>query len=195
MTEKDKIEDINEDVVDEQPIEDEIGDHEKRKSSFSKKKDDKEKVKIKELQSEIITLKEEAIALKNDYFKAYADAENTKKRLQQDFALRSKYMIQNFAMEMLSVIDNLERAMDSAEKDTSLYTGIDMVHQQLLNALNKEGVEVIDALGAKFDPNYHHAIMTEAKEGVESNIVIEVLQKGYKLKDRILRAALVKVSE
>lgn len=98
-------------------------------------------------------------------------------------------------MEMLSVIDNLERAMDSAEKDTSLYTGIDMVHQQLLNALNKEGVEVIDALGAKFDPNYHHAIMTEAKEGVESNIVIEVLQKGYKLKDRILRAALVKVSE
>lgn len=195
MTEKDKIEDISEDVIDEQPIEDEIGDHEKRKPSFSKKKDDKEKVKIKELQSEIITLKEEAIALKNDYFKAYADAENTKKRLQQDFALRSKYMIQNFAMEMLSVIDNLERAMDSAEKDTSLYTGIYMVHQQLLNALNKEGVEVIDALGAKFDPNYHHAIMTEAKEGVESNIVIEVLQKGYKLKDRILRAALVKVSE
>ena len=70
-----------------------------------------------------------------------------------------------------------------------------MIYQQLIHALKNEGVEVIDALNKPFDPNFHHAIMQEAVEGVESNMVVEVLQKGYVLKDRILRAALVKVSE
>jgi molecular chaperone GrpE len=77
----------------------------------------------------------------------------------------------------------------------SLRKGIEMTYAQLIEALRKEGVEVIDALGQTFDHNLHHALMMEEREGVEKNIVIEVLQKGYKLKDRILRASLVKVSE
>ncbi len=168
---------------------------EKKKSQGFKKKEDKDHKKIKELEDEITKLNEQVIALRNEYYKAFADAENTKKRLQQDFMIKSKYMMQNFATEMLSVIDNLERAMASADKESAIYTGVNMVYQQLLNALHKEGVEEIEALGLEFDSNYHHAIMSEVKEGVKPNVVIEVLQKGYKLKDRILRASLVKVSE
>ena len=168
---------------------------EKKKNLGFKKKEDKDHKKIKELEDEITKLNEQVIALRNEYYKAFADAENTKKRLQQDFTIKSKYMMQNFATEMLSVIDNLERAMASADQESAIYTGVNMVYQQLLNALHKEGVEEIEALGLEFDSNYHHAIMSEVKEGVKPNVVIEVLQKGYKLKDRILRASLVKVSE
>lgn len=167
----------------------------KKKGVGLKKKEDKELLKIIELENEIVTLNEKIIGLTNEYYKAYADAENTKKRLQQEFANKSKYMIQSFATEMLPVIDNLERALENADTESAIYVGVNMVHQQLISALKKEGVEEIEALGLDFDPNFHHAILTETKEGVKANMVIEVLQKGYKLKDRILRAALVKVSE
>jgi molecular chaperone GrpE len=144
----------------------------------------------------IAELEGEVVKLKNDFYKAYADAENMKKRLQNDFDTRMKYRIQSFALDILPVIDNLERALSSdANEGESLRKGIEMTYAQLIEALRKEGVEVIDALGQPFDHNLHHALLLEAKEGVEKNIVIEVLQKGYKLKDRILRASLVKVSE
>ena len=70
-----------------------------------------------------------------------------------------------------------------------------MIYQQLIHILENEGVKAIDAIDQPFDPNFHQALMCEAKEGVEAGMVIEVLQKGYVLKDRVLRAALVKVSE
>ena len=144
----------------------------------------------------IAELEGEVAKLKNDFYKAYADADNMKKRLQNDFESRMKYRIQSFALDILPVIDNLERALsnESAEGE-SLRKGIEMTYAQLVEALKKEGVEVIDALNQPFDHNLHHALMTEEREGVEKNTVIEVLQKGYKLKDRILRASLVKVSE
>jgi molecular chaperone GrpE len=144
----------------------------------------------------IAELEGEVAKFKNDFYKAYADAENMKKRLQNDFETRMKYRIQSFALDILPVIDNLERALSSeVTEGESLRKGIEMTYAQLLEALRKEGVEVIDALGQTFDHNLHHALMLEVREGVEKNIVIEVLQKGYKLKDRILRASLVKVSE
>ncbi len=184
-----KVEDTTTDNISEEKVE------EKKKNLGFKTKEDKDQKKIKELEDEITKLNEQVIALRNEYYKAFADAENTKKRLQQDFTTKSKYMMQNFATEMLSVIDNLERAMASADQESAIYTGVNMVYQQLINALHKEGVEEIEALGLEFNSNYHHAIMSEVKEGVKPNVVIEVLQKGYKLKDRILRASLVKVSE
>ena len=108
-----------------------------------------------------------------------------------------KYRIQSFAKEIVPVIDNLERALQSEvhESDEGFKKGIEMTYDQLLAALKNEGVEVIDCLNKPFDPNLEQAIMTEKVEGVESGIVIEVLQKGYVLKDRILRPAMVKVSE
>lgn len=165
---------------------------EKKAAKFSKKK------KIEELEEEIVKLKEEAAANKNAYFKAYADTENLKKRLQAESDNVRKYRIQSFAMEILPVLDNLERALDVKVDDQNIKNyakGFEMIYQQLVAILEKEGVKEIEALDKPFDPNYHQALMQEPKEGVESGMVIEVLQKGYMLKDRVLRATLVKVSE
>lgn len=178
-------------VVEEEAKED-IKKEDKKASKFSKKK------KIEELEEEIIKLKEEVAASKNAYFKAYADAENLKKRLQAEADNVRKYRIQSFAVEVLPIIDNLERALNVKSDDESLKNyvkGFEMIYQQLIATLEKEGVKEIEALNKPFDPNVHQALMQESVEGVESGIVVEVLQKGYMLKDRVLRATLVKVSE
>ena len=117
------------------------------------------------------------------------------KRLQNEFELSKKYRIQSFALDILPVIDNCERALAQPTTDEKYKKGVEMIYNQLIQALKKEGVEEIDCLNKPFDANYHQAIMMEKKEDVESGVVIEVLQKGYMLKDRILRAAMVKVSE
>ena len=148
-------------------------------------------------ESEVDLLKKQIESLKNDYARAYADTENIKKRLNAEAELTRKYRIQSFAKEILPVIDNLERALQTEvnEADEGFKKGVEMTYNQLVAALKNEGVEVIDCENKPFDPNFHQAIMQEKKEGVESGIVIEVLQKGYVLKDRILRPAMVKVSE
>ena len=165
---------------------------EKKSAKFSKRK------RIEELEEEVAKLKEEVAASKNAYFKAYADAENLKKRLQSEADNVRKYRIQGFATEVLPVLDNLERALDVKVEDPNIKNyvkGFEMIYQQLVHILENEGVKVIEAQDKPFDSNYHQALMQEAKEGVESGMVIEVMQKGYMLKDRVLRAALVKVSE
>lgn len=165
---------------------------EKKVSKFGKKK------KIEELEEEIIKLKEEIATSKNAYFKAYADAENLKKRLQAESETVRKYRIQSFAMEVLPVLDNLERALDIKVDDQNVKNyakGFEMIYQQLVSLLDKEGVKEIEALDQPFDPNYHQALMQETCDGVDAGMVVEVLQKGYMLKDRVLRATLVKVSE
>ena len=148
-------------------------------------------------ESEVDQLKKQIESLKNDYARAYADTENLKKRLNAEAELTRKYRIQSFAKEVLPVIDNLERALQTEvqEADEGFKKGVQMTYDQLLAALKNEGVEVIDCLNKPFDPNFHQAIMQEKKDGVDSGMVIEVLQKGYILKDRILRPAMVKVSE
>ena len=148
-------------------------------------------------ESEVDLLKKQIESLKNDYARAYADTENIKKRLNAEAELTRKYRIQSFAKEILPVIDNLERALQTEvnEADEGFKKGVEMTYNQLVAALKNEGVEVIDCENKPFDPNLEQALMQEKKEGVESGIVIEVLQKGYLLKDRILRPAMVKVSE
>lgn len=171
---KDKKEKIDEEIVEEEIVED-----------------------IKEELNEVDILKAEVEKLKNDYARAYADTENLKKRLNQEAEQTRKYRIQSFAMEVLPIIDNLERALatEVKEDDKAFYDGIKIIYDQLMHALNNEGVKEIDALDKEFDANYHQALMTEKKDDVKAGIVIEVLQKGYMLKDRILRPAMVKVSE
>lgn len=160
-----------------------------------KEKHQKDKKNEKDLEVKIQELEEELANAKNEYYKAYADTENIKKRLRQDFETHNKYRLQSFASDILPAIDNFERALDTVEKDSTLYQGVLMIYNQLLEALKKEGVEEIEAIDQPFDPNFQQSIMAEQVEGKEPGIVIEVLQKGYKIKDRVLRAALVKISE
>ncbi len=93
------------------------------------------------------------------------------------------------------VIDSMERAMDAcSDKEDDMYKGIELVHKQLLDCLQKFEVEEISALNEEFDPNLHLAVMQESVEGVEPNKVVMVLQKGYKLKTKVIRPTMVKVS-
>ena len=146
------------------------------------------------LKKENEELKAQVGELKNAYAKAYADTENMKKRLEKDFETRSRYQMASFAKELLPVLDNCERALAQATTDDAYRKGVEMIYSQLQNALIKEEITEIEALNQPFDGNWHQALMSEEKEGIESGIVIEVLQKGYKIKDRILRPAMVKVS-
>lgn len=174
-----------------------VTDKEEKKEAKEEKSKPKKK-KLQDLEAEIASLKEELAASKNAYFKAYADADNMKKRLQAEADNVRKYRIQSFAQEVLPVLDSLERALDVKVDDQNIKNyvkGFEMIYTQLKSVLEKEGVSEIEALNQPFDPNFHNALMQEKVEGVASGIVVEVLQKGYMLKDRVLRATLVKVSE
>lgn len=163
-----------------------------------KKEKKRKKKEIEELKEQVISLQEELATTKNAYFKAYADTENLKKRLQSDADTLRKYRIQSFAQDILPAIDNLERALAveaTSEEMKNYMNGISMVYQQLMTSLEREGVTVIEAKEKPFDPKVHQALIQEKVEGVESGMVVEEIQKGYMLKDRVLRATLVKVSE
>ena len=150
---------------------------------------------LQSLNEHIAKLESEIAGLKNDYARAYADTENMRRRLQNEYEMLKKYRIQDFALDILPVIDNCERALAQETSDEKYRKGVEMIYNQLINALKKEGVEEIDCLNKTFDANFEQAIMMEKVDGVESGIVVQVLKKGYKLKDRIVRAAMVKVSE
>ena len=124
--------------------------------------------------------------------------QNMKKRLQKDADATRKYRFQQPATEILPILDSMEMALKVQTEDETIKNyvkGFEMIHKQLKGVLEKEGVQEIDVADKPFDHNTMQALMQEKKEGVESGMVIEVLQKGYMLKDRILRPALVKVSE
>ena len=150
------------------------------------------------LQKEIDSLKSELDKAKNDVARAYADTENMKKRLTKEADTAEKYRFQQSALELLPILDSMELALKVQSEDEVILNyvkGFEMIYKQLVSVLEHEGVKEVEALEKPFDHNTMQALMQEAKEGVESGIVIEVMQKGYMLKDRILRPALVKVSE
>ncbi|MCD2136841.1 nucleotide exchange factor GrpE [Salinicoccus halitifaciens] len=148
-------------------------------------------------QQELERLKQEAQEYEEKYLKLYAEFENFKRRNRQEIDLNNKYKDQKFAEDLLPVLDNLERAMAiEGDNDSfaSLKKGVEMVYNEFLNIFNKRDITVIEAEGKEFDPNFHQAVMTEPSEE-ESGIVLEEFQKGYQLKDRVIRASMVKVSE
>ena len=168
------------------------------KEEATKEKVEKEETK-EPTQEEIIQgLLVQLDKAKNDVARAYADTENMKKRLQKEADTAKKYRFQQAGLEILPILDSMELALKVESEDEAIKNyvkGFEMIHKQLVGVLENEGVKPIEALNKPFDHNTMQALMQEAKEGVEPGIVIEVLQKGYMLKDRILRPALVKVSE
>ena len=147
--------------------------------------------KIKDLESQINQWK-------TDYYKVFADMENLKKRLKTEHANQLKYAMQSFIEELLPVIDNYERSLTvepESEEGKNILKGNKMILNQLMNILGKNGVTVIEAQGKEFDPNMHQAVMQDDNPDFGPNIVTEELQKGYMLKDRVIRATLVKVNK
>lgn len=161
--------------------------------------DEQETEEISEtLEKRAERLEGEVNTWKTDYYKVFADMDNLKRRMQTEHSNAMKFMMQSFVEELLPIVDNLERALNVVEPSEdvkSFLKGYEMIYQQFLNVLEKNGVKVIETKGQAFDPNFHQAVMSEANENFESNMIIEELQKGYTLKDRVVRASLVKVSE
>ena len=155
-----------------------------------------EKTKEELLQEKIEKLEEEVKNAEDKYLRLYAEFENFKKRKNQEIETNNKYKSQKIITELLPSLDNLERALQVVsdnEEVASLLKGVEMVYEGLQHALKSEGVELVETEG-QFDPNFHHAVMQDSVEGKESGEILETFQKGYKLKDRVIRPAMVKVN-
>jgi molecular chaperone GrpE len=129
------------------------------------------------------------------WLRAKAEGENIRRRAQDDIAKAGKFAAEKFAGELLAVKDSLEAALANQEQDAAaLRSGVELTLRQLIAAFDKSSVKELHPLDEKFDPHQHQAISQVEAEG-EPNRVINVLQKGYALHDRILRPALVVVSK
>lgn len=153
---------------------------------------------VPEAESEFVRVRREAGENYDRLVRISADFENYKKRVEREKTEFIKYANEELIKDFLSVIDNLERAMDHAKKDADaqgLIQGVEMILKQFKDLLAKYGVREIKALKEPFDPNLHEAMMHEVVDDHDENIVIDEFQKGYILKDRLLRPSMVKVSK
>ncbi|MDD8048210.1 MAG: nucleotide exchange factor GrpE [Thomasclavelia sp.] len=150
-------------------------------------------------EKEEVDLEAEVEKWKNQYYSVFADMQNTKKRMQTEHENNLKYMTQSFIEELLPVIDNFERSLmiqNPSDEIKNFLKGYEMIYSQLMNVLENQGVEEIQVEpGDEFDPNIHHAVEQVEDENFGENQVVAVMQKGYKLKDRVIRATLVKVNK
>jgi len=125
-----------------------------------------------------------------------ADFDNYRRRTHQEREELLKYSSARLATNLLPILDNFERAISSSGNDAGkLKEGIELIFRQLRDVLEKEGVKPMDAVGKEFDPNLHEAVMQEQSEEHADNVIIEELQKGYMLADRVIRPAMVKVAK
>ena len=149
---------------------------------------------------EIEQLKAENRQLKEDFLRAYADAENTKKRCAQEIEKNNKYAISSFAKDLLTVADNLHRALEAVDNQKNsdceaLRKGVELTENELTKVFNKFGIKKMEILGTIFDPNYHQVIQEVEDKTKPNGTIIAELQTGYMINDRILREAMVVVTK
>ena len=149
----------------------------------------------KDQKCESIAEKEEN-SLKNQLIRLQADFDNYKKRTQKEKVETFKFAAESIMVKLLPVIDNLERAEAVSIDDAENYRkGVQMVFEALKKALHEEGLKEIEAEGETFNPNYHHGVATVEAEDKEDQEVVEVFQKGYIFKDKVIRPAMVKICQ
>lgn len=147
--------------------------------------------------TEFEKLKEDYDKLNNQYLRLAADFDNFRKRQEQERENLLKFGLENAMKKMIEVLDNFDRgekALENVEDCQQVKDSFNLVHKQTLEALTKLGLEMIEAENQDFDPNYHEAVMRTPTEEHPENTVISVLQKGYKMGDKVLRPALVNVA-
>ena len=169
--------------------------HHDKKHDKKKHKEEKNKYKeiIEELKSELKKKDQEVLVAK-------ADLINYRKRKDEEVVRMLKFCNEDLIKQILPIMDNFERAIklddDNLEDEVSKFLeGFKMIYCNMQNVMGNFDVKQIDGANKPFDPVYHNAIMVEPKEGVEPGMVLEVLQKGYIYKDKVIRPAMVKVSE
>ena len=151
---------------------------------------------------DVAALESELADTKDRLLRALAETENVRRRAQREREDASKYAVAGFAKELLSVADNLRRALDSLpeaeardERARSLLTGVEATERELLRVFERHGIRRIDPKSERFDHNLHEAVFEAERPGHSAGTIIEVLQPGYLLHDRLLRPAMVGVAK
>jgi molecular chaperone GrpE len=151
------------------------------------------------LEAVVAQLEEDLAAARDAALRSQADAQNIKRRAEQDIEKARKFGLEQFARELLPVVDNLERALEATagqdEAVKPIAEGVELTLKSFLDALRKFNLEAVDPVGEPFDPNLHQAMSMVENAEVEPNSVIAVMQKGYTLNGRLLRPAMVMVSK
>ncbi len=151
-----------------------------------------------------VELLAENAELKDRSLRVMAEMENLRRRTERELRDAKQYSVASFARDMLSVTDNLRRALDTLTGETrdaaddamkGLIQGVEMTEREMLNQLEKHGVKRLEPEGQKFDPNFHQAMFEVPDPSVPANTVVQVVQAGYAIGDRVLRPALVGVSK
>jgi len=182
-------------ITDEEPpVEKEVDENEKFDSSED----------IQEQKDEIVLeLEQKVVDLKDQLMRSLADGENLRKRTQKDIEHAKKYSHISFIKELVSSVDNLQRALQSIPEDTSslpepiknLIIGLEIVEKEVISTLEKHNVKQINPLGEKFDYNFHQAMFEVVTNESDPGTVVEVSQKGYLLYDRLVRPAMVGIAK
>ena len=155
-------------------------------------------------EAEIVGLKEEAGKLKDQLLRTLAEMDNLRKRMEREKAEATLYAASNFARDILSISDNMERALATAEADhlkeatepvKDLVAGVEMTNRELLNVFERHGIKRVDPMGEKFDPHFHQAVYEVPTNEQPPGTVVQVMQAGFKIGDRVLRPAMVGVAK
>lgn len=188
---------------------DELINDEIKENDISKKKniskenekcDKHDNKKCKKLENEIEKLKNDLLISNEKALRAQAEMMNFKRRKEEETSNMLKYANEDVLKSLLPVIDNFERGLmmddnDLADEVSKFLSGFKMIYTSIIEILNKNEVKEIEAEGIEFNPRVHQAVLMEHDENKPHGVVLEVLQKGYMYKDRILRPAMVKVNE
>lgn len=155
---------------------------------------------VEQLMEKIAEVELAAATAKDDLLRVKAEMQNLRRRTEQDIEKAHKYGQEKFSIELLSVMDNLERALEAAsehdnETVKAIYDGVELTRKSFIDCFNKFNIEAVDPLGEPFDPELHQAMSTQENNEVEPNTVVAVMQKGYTLHGRVIRPAMVMVSK
>ena len=168
------------------------------KSNSGEEKKEACQDQLKEIQAELETAKQEAKETYDRFLRVSAEFENYKKRSAREMDDLRKYANQSLIVEMLAVVDNLERALISSNGNSSndkcMADGVNLTLKEILKVFEKFNVKPIESIGQPFDPNFHQAMMQEETDDYPENTVITELQKGYMIHDRLLRPSMVVVA-
>ena len=187
----------NNEILEKESLDSDVaGETENRNAEFENTVEEKKEETCEE---KIVRLELEIQEWKNSYTRKLAEFQNFTKRKENEVSEMKKYASEGIVVKLLDNVDNLERA-ENASMETknfdALVEGVNMILRNLKNLLTEEGVEEIEAgEGATFNPYEHQAMMTESKEELDDNVVVQVFQKGYKMKGKVIRPAMVTVNK
>ena len=195
MSEKDlEKENVEKENLDSEAVQNEAVDEQSENVENQEAKESTEETsedKIKKLEAELQEWK-------NSYTRKLAEFQNFTKRKENEVAEMKKFASEGIIVKLLDNVDNLERAVDASKESQnfdSLIEGVNMILNNLKNLLTEEGVEEIEAAGKEYNPYEHKAMITENKEELDDNVVVQVFQKGYKMKGKVVRPAMVTVNK